>query len=169
MAVDAITEETLDSISVGRRICANTMEPLYKHLADLDALLYGSKRDSDAFSKKQLALCKDVLKDMWDFPIFESDSTDKDLDNPPKMYLNGGKPLKIQTFEKKCLAACKNAKKKKAPVQAKKVVKRGTKRNNAPSSKAKKKPKTGNKKKAWHCDTCKTWHAHKTDYKCPKK
>ena len=169
MAIDAKNEEILASVSIGRRICANTMEPLYKHLSELDQLLYQSKRDSKAFIDKQTRLCKSVLQDIWDFPIFESDSTDKDIESPPKMYLNAGKPLKVQNFEKKCLATCKPAKKK-PPTSSKRTKNRGAKRrsNNEPSKK--KKPKLPNKKKKpWYCEKCKVYHGRKEAYKCPKK
>ena len=169
MAIDAKNEEILASVSIGRRICANTMEPLYKHLSELDQLLYQSKRDSKAFIDKQTRLCKSVLQDIWDFPIFESDSTDKDIESPPKMYLNAGKPLKVQNFEKKCLAACKPAKKK-PPTSPKRTKNRGAKRRSNTAPPKKKKPKLQNKKKkSWYCEKCKVYHGRKEDYKCPKK
>ena len=168
MAVDAKNEEILASITIGRRICANTMEPMYKYLAELDQLLYQSKRDSKAFIDKQNRLCKAVLEDIWSYPIFESDSTDKDIENPPKMYLNGGKPLKVQNFEKKCLAACKPAKKKQNSKQSN-SKNRGTKRKSSQTSSQRKKSKFPKKKKAWYCEKCKTNHGKKDKFRCPKK
>ena len=142
------------------------MHPHYAQLAELDELFSKTKRDSPKFVKKQKTLLTKLLKDMYNFPTFESTHTDTSLDEDPKHY-TFGKPLGVETFEKKCFELCKKKQAKKPQGKPEGKKKTGTKRKKTPQGPKSKKRKM-KKKEPFECKICNRWHGFKDNYKCPK-
>ena len=168
ITVQARNKEVLQTVAIARRIFADTMHPHYVQLAELDELFVKTKINSPKFVKKQKILISKLIKEMYTFPTFESVHTDTSLDEDPKHYTLG-KPLGVDTFEKKCLELCKKKQAKKPQGKPEGKKQSGVKRktgNPAPKAPKSKKQKT-NKKKAWECKVCNKWHGYKDNYKCP--
>ena len=174
ITVDTTDKTVLDSVRIARRVFADTMHPHFEQLAELDQLLFKTKRDSPDFLKKQKVLVQKLLKEMYNFPTFESPYTDTNLEEDPK-HATFGKPLSIENFEKKCLELCKKKSVSKKPKPQKPKGPKGQKRKaSAPGPKAKrtktkkKKKQTRKEDEPFHCKVCNRWHGFKENYKCPK-
>ena len=166
ITVDSKNQKVLDSIRIARRIFADIFDPHYELISELDTIAQ-NRRSKNIFAEKQKRLLKRVLGESFDFPTFESTSTDEDLDQPPKVSVFG-KPADVKLFEKNCYEVLKRKPASRASDSSSKKG-RGRKRKQNDRQPPRKKKMRRGAKKAWECKTCKTWHGKKDNYKCPKK
>ena len=79
IAIKTKDREVIDAIKTGRLILADVMEPHYALLSRVDKLGHA---DTKVATKKHKDMINDVLKLMWDHPVFSSSHTDDSVSLP---------------------------------------------------------------------------------------
>ena len=186
IAIKTKDREVIDAIKTGRLILADVMEPHYALLTRVDKLGHA---DNKVATKKHKDMINDVLKLMWDHPVFSSSHTDDSVSLPPKASMQG-KPANISDFERKSrdLASKKisvvplhTSPKSAVPSGPKGAGSRGRGRGRGRRGRGRGRGRGGNKRKhnfgnpnpkkgsPWFCQTCKRQHGTRENFLCPKK
>jgi len=186
IAIKTKNEEVIDALKIGRLILADVMEPHYAFLSRVDKLGHA---DNKVATKKHKDMINDVLKLMWDHPVFPSAHTDDSVSLPPKASMQG-KPANISDFERKSralapkkiiVAPLHTSPKPSAPTGTKGSGARGRGTRGRGRGAHGRGRGRGNKRKhnfgnpnakkgsAWYCEVCKRHHGIREKFTCPKK
>ena len=186
IAIKTKDREVIDAIKTGRLILADVMEPHYAFLSRVDKLGHA---DTKVATKKHKDMINDVLKLMWDHPVFSSAHTDDSVSLPPKASMQG-KPANISDFERKSralapkkitIAPLHTSTKPTVPSGPKGAGSRGRGSKGRSRGRGRGRGRGGHKRKnnfgtpnpkkgsPWFCQACKRHHGIRENFLCPKK